>query len=100
MWETAVWQQVAGLHLVRYPDGDASLLPSGSITSEDAVFEEGLRYVELDVKDNGLFSFRYADEPTRIQIYFRKDPWENEKLLNLALPNLYKSFKSKTGLNH
>lgn len=100
VWETAVWQQVADLHLVSHPDGNASLLPSDCIASDDAVFEEGLRYVELSVKDNGLFTYRYTDKPTRARIYYRKDPWENEILLNLALPNLYKNFKSKIENNH
>ena len=93
VWETAVWQQVADLHLVSHPDGNASLLPSDCIASDDAVFEEGLRYVELSVKDNGLFTYRYTDKPTRARIYYRKDPWENERLLNSALPELYKTYK-------
>ena len=92
VWETAVWQQVAGLRLVSHPDGAASLCPADSISSDDAIFEEYLRPVQLKVKDNGLFSYEYTDGPSDVKIYYRSDPWENERLLNKALPELYKGF--------
>ena len=94
VWETALWQQVAGLKLVEHKDGSASLLREDQIGEGDRIFEEELRYVTVDVQDNGLFSFRYSDRPTNVKIYYRCDAWENERLLNMALPKLYKSYKS------
>lgn len=93
VWETALWQQVAGLKLVATSDTTASLIKEELIIPSDVVFEEELKYVNLDVKENGLFSFTYSDKPTTKRIYYRSDPWENERLLNLALPELYKSYK-------
>ena len=70
----------------------ASLCPAESISSDDAIFEEYLRPVLLKVKDNGLFSYEYTDGLSNVKIYYRSDPWENERLLNKALPELYKGF--------
>lgn len=94
VWETAVWQQVAGLRIVIRPDGNTLLSPSDLISSDDLLFEEGLKPVTLKVKDNGLFSFEYTDSPSNVKIYYRSAPLENEKLLNKALPELYKGFRT------
>ena len=94
VWTIATWQQVAGLKLITGPDGNAEFKSASEVQADDVVFDEGLKYVRLDVKDNGLFSFEYADEPTNVQIYYRSDPEENEKLLNMALPKLYRNFKT------
>lgn len=93
VWETAVWQQVAGLKLVSHSNGDVSLCSGIDIKSDDRVFDEGLRYVELEVKGNGLFKFEYSEGKSDTMIYYRQDAWENERLLNIALPKLYKNFK-------
>lgn len=94
VWETAVWQQVAGLNLVTHPDGTASLLPSDQIKEGDVIFDEGLEYIDIDVRDDGIFYFEHSDEPTNVRLYYRSEPQENERLLNMALPRLYKSYKS------
>ena len=94
IWTVATWQQVAGLKLVTGADGNAVFKLASEIQSDDVVFDEGLEYVSLDVKDNGVFSFEYSDQPTNVQIYYRSDPAENERLLNMALPELYRNFKT------
>lgn len=94
IWTVATWQQVAGLKLVTGADGNAVFKLASEIQADDVVFDEGLEYVSLDVKDNGVFSFEYSDQPTNIQIYYRSDPAENERLLNMALPELYRNFKT------
>lgn len=94
IWTVATWQQVAGLKLVTCPDGSAEFKSVSEIHADDVVFDEGLEYVSLDVKDNGVFSFEYSDQPTNVQIYYRSDPAENERLLNMALPELYRNFKT------
>ena len=95
IWTLATWQQVAGLGLVSHPDGTATLMKAEEIGMEDIVFDEGLKYVDLAVKDNGLFTFTYSDTPTNITVYYRNDPQENERLMNMALPEFYKKFQSK-----
>lgn len=92
IWTLATWQQVAGLRLVSHPDGTATLLQKEDIEQDDILFEECLKYVDLSVKDNGLFSFTYSDTPTNVAIYYRADPQENERLMNIALPELYRGF--------
>ena len=94
IWTVATWQQVAGLKLVTGADGNAVFKLASEIQADDVVFDEGLEYVSLDVKDNGVFSFEYSDQPTNVQIYYRSDPAENERLLNMALPELYRNFKT------
>ncbi len=93
VWETAVWQQVAGLVLVEHADGHAELVPAGGVTATDKVCKEEMWPVKMVVKDNGYYSFSRTDEPTNIHVYYREDPVLQERLLNEALPALYLSFR-------
>lgn len=85
VWETAVWQQVAGLKLVRRQNGDCRLVDKNEVKSSDTVFSEGLRHVK---------------GPSNVQIYYRDSPEVNEIMLNEALPALYTSFKSKIHIKY
>ena len=93
MWTTSIWQQILGLKLVKHPDGSCDL--SANPSSDDVIYEEGLRDVTLQVNDNGTFNFAYSDQPTGKKIYFRKDAKLNEDMLNDAFPRWYKTFCGK-----
>lgn len=95
VWETAVWQMVTGLRLVEHRDGQYEIVPEKDIQDTDLVSPEQMWPVALTVKDNGLFSFERVVDESRVRIYFRQEPWKQEKMLNKALPALYSSFRSK-----
>lgn len=89
VWETAVWQQVAGLVLVQHQDTTAELVKSNEISDTDRVFIEGLKNVSIEVNPNGTFRWNYIEEESRIKIYYREGAFANQVLLGSALPKLY-----------
>ena len=68
IWETALWMQVAGYK---------------------TVVKEQLRPCVLEVHDDGRFDFNYTNLPSRVRIYYREDPVQYEKAMQVALPDLY-----------
>lgn len=94
VWETAVWMQVASLVLVER-EGVGRIVPEGEVRDDDLVCPEQLWPVSLEVADNGLFRFERSDEDSSVRMYFRMEPWKQEKLLNEAFPAWYGSFRSK-----
>lgn len=95
VWETAVWQQVADIVLVEHRDGSHELVPSSQVANSDLVTPEQMWPVTLDVKDNGLFTFERVNGDSPVRMYFRAEPWKQEKWLCEALPKWYKSFRSR-----
>jgi hypothetical protein len=81
--------------LVRRGDGSHRILHRNELDPVDRILPNELRPCLLEVQDNGLFTYRYSDQPGNIRIYYRDDPKENEKALNDALPALYLEFKTK-----
>ena len=94
VWETAVWMQLASLVLVER-EGHRRIVPENEVLNNDRVCIEQLWPVTLNVADNGLFSFERSEEESSVRLYFRAEPWKQEKLLNEALPLWYKSFRSE-----
>jgi hypothetical protein len=94
-WETCVWVCMTDRVLVQRADGSHRILRRSKLESTDRVLPNELRPCMLDVQENGLFTYRYTDQPSNIRIYYRGDPKENEKALNEALPVLYLEFKTK-----
>lgn len=93
VWETAVWMQVSGRVLVQRTDGSYHIIPGDEIQHNDIVLPNRLVPCKLDVRDDGMFTFEYTDEPSPHRIYERGDPLENEAALREALPRLYQSFQ-------
>ena len=92
IWETSVWQQVAGLALAHIPDEGWKLVPESSLPKDCLRFDEGLKPVTLEVENDGCFSFSYSDRETGVSIYWRNDPELHQTALREALPELYKGF--------
>ncbi len=92
VWETSVWLEVTGRRLVRRSDGTYRIVRAKQVRSDDTVLPNKLRPCHIEVRDNGAFTFRLTDEPTRFWIYDRGDPQENERALRQAFPLLYQSF--------
>lgn len=93
VWETAVWMQVASMVLVER-EGEGRIVPQDEVLDSDRVCIEQLWPVKLEVKDNGLFRFERCDGNSSVHMYFRMEPLRQEKLLNMAFPRWYGSFKS------
>lgn len=93
VWETAVWMQVASLVLVER-EGVGRIVPEGEVLDDDLVCPEQLWPVRLEVADNGLFRFERCDDASSVRMYFRMEPWKQERLLNEAFPVWYGSFRS------
>jgi len=95
VWETCVWICMTDRALVRRGDGSHRILRRNEMDPADRILPNELRPCLLEVQENGLFTYRYTDQPSNIRIYYRGDPKENEKALNDALPALYLEFKTK-----
>jgi hypothetical protein len=94
VWETCVWICMTDRVLVRREDGFHRILRRSELKPTDTILPNELRPCTLDVRDNGLFTFQYTDQPSNIRIYYRGDHKENERALNEALPALYLEFKT------
>jgi hypothetical protein len=97
VWETALWQMVAGRALVRRADGRHRLIPSDAIQPDDHVLPSGLRSCHLSVDDEGRFSYVPMEKPGGHFIYERGDPAENERPMGEALSSLYVGFRCARG---
>ena len=93
VWETAVWMQVASLVLVER-EGVGRIVPEGEVLDDDLVCPEQLWPVRMEVADNGVFSFERCEDGSSVRMYFRMEPWKQERLLNEAFPVWYGSFRS------
>ncbi len=93
VWETALWTQVARRRLVRREDGHFRLVPVADLKSTDTELLERLVPCQVDVRPDGLFTFKETAKPTNFSIYEREDPQQNEAALREALPELYESFQ-------
>jgi len=95
VWETCVWICMTDRVLVQRSDGIYRILRRNELEPTDRILPNELRPCLLEVQENGLFTYRYSDQPDNIRIYYRGDPMENEKALNDALPALYLEFKTQ-----
>jgi hypothetical protein len=59
------------------------------------VLPNELRPCTVSVRDDGIYEFREAREPSNFSVCDRGDPRENEAALREALPALYLSFVSQ-----
>lgn len=94
VWETSVWQQVAGLALIERA-GEWHLIPHGEVADGDVVFDEGLDPVTISATPDGLFNFAPAAAKSNFRIYRRSSPWLHQRALRGALPELYRNYKTE-----
>lgn len=91
VWETAVWEQVAG-RAISMESGGYRLLPESSPAADaDRVISE-LLPCALEVHEDGQFQFALTAESTRRFIYHREDPRMYQDAMRQALPALYTSY--------
>jgi len=92
VWETAVWMQAAGLRLIRRADGQHRIVPARDVVPSDTVLPNELKFCRIQARDDGQFEFHLSDAPTNFQIYRRGDPQANQRALQEAWPEWYRSF--------
>ena len=97
VWETAVWICVSGRKLVKRADGTHRIIPPALVQPTDKVLPNELHPCTVTVRDDGIYEYRETSEPSKVSVYYRGDPRENEAALREALPALYLSFKSPPG---
>lgn len=93
IWETSVWQQVAGLRLAKTAGGEWKLISESELSPGDTVFNEQMRPVRLNMSADGCFSFTYTKAPANIKIYWRENPELHQEALRKAYPELYLGFR-------
>jgi hypothetical protein len=93
IWETALWIIRTGRRLVRRADGAHRIIPPAELLPSDVELTNELRPCHVEVRDNGIYSFKETSGTTNRWIYYRGDPRENELALREALPALYLSFR-------
>jgi hypothetical protein len=94
VWEAGMWINVARRELVQTKDQLYRIIPKDTVQATDRILEYRMQPCQLEVFDDGKFDFNITSEKTNKSIYYRKDPAENEKALQQALPALYMSFKT------
>ncbi len=95
VWETALWINVSRRKLVRRADGSCRIIPELEVKPSDKVLPNELRPCQINVQDDGRFTWEYTDRRTNFLMYDRGDPNENEEALREALPALYESFRPR-----
>lgn len=91
VWETATWANIAGLKLVRRPDGTHRLLTKANASDEVLPFSP--RPCDATVQPDGRYSFHTEQQRTNRRVIDRGDPKLNQAALREALPALYQSFR-------
>ncbi|MGV8096032.1 MAG: hypothetical protein AB2L24_29625 [Mangrovibacterium sp.] len=100
VWETAIWLKATDRELIRNKQGKYEIVKHDQVKDSDIILENDLRPCRLtEIRNDGRFCFEYTEEKTDIRIYCRPDPEENEKALNMAMPELYKTF-DPSNTNH
>jgi len=93
VWETAVWILTSNRRLVDRPGVGYRMVPAGQVQAGDRVLRNELKPCKVDVRDNGLFTWKWSNGPSNIEMYDRGDYEENARALREALPALYESFR-------
>ena len=96
VWESAIWLEVTNRKLVKDRAGNYKLVREKELKQSDTVLESGLRPCRFpEIRNDGHFIFKYANQPSDKSIYYRADPVENEAALNVVIPELFKSYSTK-----
>ncbi len=93
VWETAIWLNISGRHLVRRAHGSARIVRPQEVRPTDNILPNKLLPCKVDVQENGQFTFELAPKRSNRWIYYRGDARENQTGLREALPVLYEEFK-------
>lgn len=93
VWETAIWLKATQREVVKTTKGDFVILRRNQITANHEVIENSLIPCSLVVRQDGRFEFAYTKEPSNFSIYYRANTDLNEKALQSALPELFKTYK-------
>ena len=94
VWETCVWMEITGRHLVPRADGQFRILPAGEVKPGDTVLPNELRPVRVKVRDDGQFAWeadRRSDE--LLDVRPRRPPAERRSATQGAAVALYESFR-------
>ena len=92
LWTTAMWMEITGRRLARNLDGAYRLAAPRDRTPGGAVLAHALRPCELEVRDDGRYSYNLGGQPTARWIYERDDLPGQARALNQAFPALLLDF--------
>ncbi|MDX9883125.1 MAG: hypothetical protein RBS73_13765 [Prolixibacteraceae bacterium] len=93
VWETAVWLKATGRELIKDSRGKYAIVKHDQVKDSDTLLPNDLRPCKLtEIRNDGHFCFEYTKKQSNITIYYRPNPQQNEKALNMAVPELYKTF--------
>jgi len=93
-WETAIWMNVTQRELVLKEEGKFELKPKKDTKAGEKNVHYEMRPCKLEIREDGRFKFFYTDK-SNIRIYYREDPELNEKGLQYAVPELFRSYSIK-----
>lgn len=95
IWESALWLKATNRIIINTSEGEYQLVKDNNEKSgEYRIVDNELRPCVLtEIRDDGRFQFEYTDKPTNKEIYFRSNLDENEKALQVVIPQLYKSIQ-------
>ena len=93
-WETALWINVSRRVLVNTPAG-YTIIPKQRMKTGDSIISAELIPIEINLREDGRFTFKKAVKPSSLSIYYRSEPVLNEKALQQAYPKLMSSLSIK-----
>lgn len=93
VWESSIWLLARELEMVKTKSGRYEVKKKNEVKPSDIVVSNELRPIRItEVRDDGRFTFDYADK-SNFSIFYRKDLNESEKALNQIVPEVFKSFR-------
>jgi hypothetical protein len=95
VWETAIWLNVTRQKLAVSNAGESSIVPVSRDGAGIRTIRNNLVPCEVQVRNDGRFSFQITDKHTNLSIFQRDDPAEYEAASRQAFASLWTSIKPK-----
>ncbi|MBK5720654.1 hypothetical protein JGH11_07195 [Dysgonomonas sp. Marseille-P4677] len=93
IWETAIWLNALRQQVVKTVEGEYLIRQHNEILPSDKIIVNSLRPCKLtEVRNDGRFQFEYTDKTSNFSIYYRDNPDENDRAMNVVVPQLFKSY--------
>ena len=93
VWETAIWLNVAKMKLVSDKTGTNKIISANALSPTDSIIPNELHPCKVTLCKNG-YTFEETKEPSNFSIIYRGNPYQYEKALQQALPDLFCNFSA------
>ncbi len=95
VWETDVWLEVTKRILVQRADGSYQIILPTERKASDRLVSGNFIPIKFKPFPDGNFEIDQTSDDTPHRIFYRPNPEEHQQALRQALPQLYKSFRTR-----